>query len=279
MSETVLAAFQFDLHADDLDHNLGQVEAALRSAAAAGAQFVGLPEMWPTSFVDVGAGANELVERTEQALTRLEALSRELGLVVCGTAFAASTQKDRLYNRLHVVDGGRRVTSYDKVHLFSPTAEPWHFVAGKQPPEVVETSIGRVAGGTCYDLRFPELFRPAFRDGVQILCIPAQWPDARSGHWRSLVIARAIENQCFVVAVNRIGSVTIGRKRKRLTFPGNSLIVDPHGEVLAEGQGKQGLVTASIDLEVARQMRIHVPVEKDERPELYAQWESERVVK
>ncbi len=275
MSQTALAAFQFEPLANDVDHNLNEVERALRAAASAGMEFVGLPEMWPTSFVDVAGRAEELVERTERALTQVELWSRELGLVVCGTAFGASGDPDRLFNRLHVIDRGERVSSYDKVHLFSPTAEPKHFVAGDLAPEVSETKVGRVAGGTCYDLRFPETFRPAFRAGVQILCVPAQWPDVRIVHWRALAVARAVENQCFVVAVNRTGSVKIGRRGKELRFPGHSLIVDPHGEILAEGDAERGLVTAQVDLEVARHMRVHVPIEKDERVALYARWENE----
>lgn len=275
MSKTVLAAFQFDPQANEVEHNLANVEAGLREAAEAGAQFVGLPEMWPTSFVDVAGRAAELVERTEAALRHVEKLSRELDLVVCGTAFGDTGDPDRLFNRLHIIDRGERVSSYDKVHLFSPTAEPKHFLAGDAAPEVVDTLAGRVAGGTCYDLRFPETFRPAFRDGVQVLCVPAQWPDVRILHWRSLAIARAVENQCFVVAVNRTGSVKIGRRGKQLCFPGVSLIVDPHGSVLAEGGSDQQLVAVEADLEVARHMRVHVPIEKDERAELYARWQTE----
>lgn len=275
MSETVLAAFQFDPRANEVEHNLGVVEAGLREAADTGAQFVGLPEMWPTSFVDVAGRAAELIERTDVALGRIEELSRELGLVICGTAFGDTGDSERLFNRLHLIDRGERVSNYDKVHLFSPTAEPKHFLAGDKAPEAVDTLAGRVAGGACYDLRFPETFKPAFRAGVQVLCVPAQWPDVRILHWRALAIARAVENQCFVVAVNRTGSVKIGRRGKELLFPGASLIVDPHGVVLAEGGSERQLVVARVDLEVARHMRVHVPIEKDERADLYARWQTE----
>jgi len=275
MCQTTLAAFQFNPLAGEVDRNLAEVEKALREAAASGIQFVGLPEMWPTSFVDVAGQAEELVERTAAALQRVEELTRELDLVVCGSAFGPTGDPDRLYNRLHVIDRGKHVTTYDKVHLFTPTAEPRHFLAGDRAPEVVDTLAGRVAGATCYDLRFPETFRPAFRDGVQILCVPAQWPEVRILQWRALAIARAVENQCFVVAVNRTGTVKIGRRGKELLFPGASLIVDPHGAVLAEAAGESGLVSAQVDLAAARQMRVRIPVEKDERAALYSEWQRE----
>ena len=272
MSEVKVAAFQFDLEAGDVEANLERVEAALHAAATEGVQLVDLPEMWPTSFVDVGPRAAELVEVSEKAVDRVRELSGELGLTVFGSAFADAGARERLYNRWHLLDHGRRLDSYDKVHLFSPTAEPFHFVAGEAAPEAQETKAGLVSGGICYDLRFPELFRRAFRQRTQFIGLPAQWPDARAGHWVALAVARAIENQCFVIAVNRTGRVVLGRRKHELRFPGNSLIVDPTGEVLAEGTGDDGLVIAACDLEEARHFRVRVPIEKDERTELHGDW-------
>lgn len=272
MTEVKLAAFQFDLQAGEVERNLEAVDKALREAAEAGVQLVGLPEMWPTSFVDVGLRAEELARVSEAAVDHVCELSAELGLTVFGSAFADANAVERLYNRWHLCDRGRRLESYDKVHLFSPTAEPFHFVAGETAPRAQATSVGLVSGGTCYDLRFPELFRPAFRDHVQIIGLPAQWPDARAGHWTALAVARAIENQCFVVAVNRTGRVVLGRRKHELRFPGNSLIVSPTGEILAQGEGQDGLVIASCNLEDARHFRVRVPIEKDERTELHPDW-------
>lgn len=273
------AALQFDVRPDDPQHNLAAVEAGLRRAAREGVRVVSLPEMWPTSFADVTERREELLELTRCAWDAVAGWSRELDLCVGGSGFGDSADPARLVNRYRLFDRGECVLEYDKVHLFTPTAEGKNFVAGDEAPGVVETSVGRVACAVCYDLRFPETTRPSFSQGVQVLLVAAQWPAPRAAHWRALAVARAIENQCFVVATNRTGSEVLGRRRRRLEFPGNSLIVSPHGEVLAEGHGVDGLVAAHLDLEEARHYRVRVPVAKDRRPDLYARWTAEEAAR
>ena len=267
-----VAALQLDVRRGDVEANLARVEALLREARARDVALVCLPEMWPTSF-PTGDGPGEgALERTAAALERVRELSRELELVVAGSAFGPSPDPLRPTNRFHLLDHGELVARYDKVHLFSPTAEHESFTPGTHPPPVVTTTAGRVSAATCYDLRFPELARVAFRGGAELLLVPAQWPSPRAAHWRALCIGRAVEGQLVVVAANRTGTETVGRRGLELDFPGNSLVVSPHGEVLAEGRGEEGLVVAEVDLALARELRVRVPVAKDERRELYARW-------
>ena len=263
------AALQFDV-LDDPQANLDAVELGLADAARGGIELVVLPEMWPTSFPPAQADAESLLRVTEAANERARGLSAELDLCVVGSGFARA--RGGLVNRLRCFDRGAEILSYDKVHLFTPTAEGECFQAGEDPPATVDASIGKLSGAICYDLRFPEILRVPFREGVELLAICAQWPDTRAAHWRALVIARAIENQCCVVACNRTGSAEIGRRRLRLDFPGNSLVVTPHGEVLAEGRGEAGLITADLDLDLGRRLRTRVPVLKDDRSDLYRGW-------
>ncbi|TAJ19207.1 MAG: carbon-nitrogen family hydrolase, partial [Planctomycetota bacterium] len=115
----------------------------------------------------------------------------------------------------------------------------------------------------CYDLRFGELFVPLHAQRAELLLVPAQWPIARAGQWRALVIGRAVEAQAFVLACNRCGSASIGRRGETLEYPGNSLVVGPNGDVLAEGSAAGGWTTAEIDPAEARELRRRVPVEKD----------------
>jgi predicted amidohydrolase len=100
----------------------------------------------------------------------------------------------------------------------------------------------------------------------------ALWPVTRARHFRALVVGLAILNQCYVVAANRTGSDVVGRRELRLDFPGNSLVVDPHGDVLAGGAGEPGVIAADVDLDRVREMRTRVPVAKDQRTELYERW-------
>ena len=116
----------------------------------------------------------------------------------------------------------------------------------------------------CYDLRFPELFRRyAVRDKAKLILICAEWPQARVNHWRALLQARAIENQCFVAATNSCG------KTGGTVFGGNSMIIDPWGEIIAEAGADEALVTGEIDLSEVDRVRQTIPVFEDRRPEVY----------
>jgi predicted amidohydrolase len=251
-----LAALQFDVRRGAHEANFAAVERGLREARARGFELVLLPEMWASSFPDAGADLGALVALDERCVERVRELSRELELAVCGSSFAARGPA-RPANRWRLFDRGELLASYDKAHLFSPTAEPESFSAGAEPPPV-------------------ELTRRCFDERAELLLVPAQWPAARATHLRALACGLAVQNQCFVLVANRTGSEAIGRRELLLEFPGNSLLVDPHGVVLAEGRGADGLVGAEVDLDVARQMRRRVPVERDARPEVYAHWRAAR---
>lgn len=266
-----IGAFQFDVRRGEVAANLAEVEHGLRRARDSGLELVSLPEMWPTSFVVSGAGEEDarwLVE-TERAVARVRELSAELDLVVCGSAFGACDGGPPWTNRLQVFDAGREVLRYDKVHLFSPTAEHLSFTGGSESPSTVEVRGVKLSAVVCYDLRFGGLLRAPFLDGAELLVAPAQWPESRREHWRALVCGRAAEHQAFVLGANRTGVDLVGRRELELAFPGNSLVCGPGGEVLAEGAGEPGLVAAEIDPERLRELRKQVPVRRDQRPEAY----------
>lgn len=264
-----VAAFQFDVRRGDVAHNLAEVERGLAEAAARGIELVVLPEMWPTSFVADGE-AEAWLRATDAALERVQELSRALGLVVAGSAFGRGRAGELPRNRLTLFVRGERALDYDKLHLFSPTAEPEGFSAGDALPRTVATPLGRISGVVCYDLRFAAALRAPFRDGAEILVVPAQWPAARAVPWRALLCGRAAELQAFVIGCNRTGSDEIGRRKLALTFAGNSLVVGPDGGVLAGGDGRAGLVECTLDLADAHALRRAVPVRRDERRELDA---------
>ncbi len=251
-----------DCQAQDWNANLGSALERLREAARAGAELCVLPEMWPTSF---GAEFDQAAEDfTGQALARVAALSGELGIFVAGSAYGPVIE-GRPTNRMHLFADGELIWSYDKGHLFSPTAEHLSFAQGPEPPTAVETRLGPLSGIVCYDLRFPAWVRQPILAGAQVLLVCAQWPLARTSHWRALVLGRAVEGQCFVVACNRSGTALVGRRKMELNFPGSSLIVDPEGNVLAEGDPDTPLIFADIDLALVEDQRRILPVQKDER--------------
>lgn len=259
------AVHQFDVTCDAAA-NLAAAERGLRAAADAGARLVVLPEMWPTSFPPEG-GTPARLDETDAAWERVRELSRELELVVAGSGFGRTG--DLPSNRMLVLDRGEVASAYDKVHLFSPTAEGATFAAGATPPPVTATSVGRVCAVVCYDLRFAGLLDAPWRAGFDHLLVSAQWPVPRIAHWRALVVARAVERQCFVVASNRTGFAEVGRRRLPLEFPGASLVVSPHGAVLADAGAAEATAWADLDLGEARAYRTRIPLHKDERPDVY----------
>ena len=115
----------------------------------------------------------------------------------------------------------------------------------------------------CYDLRFPELSRRLALEGAGVICVPAQWPKPRQEHWRTLLRARAIENQLFVVACNACGLIG------KLDFFGMSMIIDPKGEVLVESGETDCEISARLDMQVMLDWRAQIPCLNDRRPELY----------
>jgi predicted amidohydrolase len=123
---------------------------------------------------------------------------------------------------------------------------------------------GQTTGSViCYDIRFPEWIRTYALQGMKVLFVPAQWPNPRLQHWRQLLIARAIENQMYVVACNRVG---FGGGSE---FFGHSLVIDPWGEVIAEGSEREEVVQAQIDLALVDEVRSRIPVFTDRRTSLY----------
>jgi predicted amidohydrolase len=157
---------------------------------------------------------------------------------------------------------GSEVARYCKLHPFSFADEDKHFAPGG---ETLSFAWGpfRVAPLVCYDLRFPEIFRHQTRLGAQIFVVIANWPAPRDAHWQALLRARAIENQAYVLGVNRVG------RDPKLAYAGHSLIIDPRGETLSAGSEREELVVAHLELESLLEYRRQFPALIDMRAEYF----------
>ncbi len=258
------ACLQFDVRAGDVAANLSAMRAAVDEAVEAGARLCVLPELWSTSFL--ATIDDQALRDADEAERELRALSRQHGLVTVGSTLERAG--GLVHNTAYVYDGGELAGTYRKIHLFSPNAEHRHHAPG-DTPLVVQTSVGKLGVLICYDLRFPELARYYFHRGVEILAVPGQWPEARSQHWRTLLRARAIENQMFVLGCNRTGQENSLRNGEPMAFPGDGRIVDPTGELLASGAGDAGALVATLEVRKARTMRRILPIAQDARPQVY----------
>lgn len=252
------AAIQFNIKQGDVVANLAYVRAALKRVAAQGVQLAVLPEMWSTGFAY--KDLNELAQRTEGIVAELLELSRELKLVIVGSM--PEPHGDKVFNTAYVADNGRLAGTYRKLHLFSLLGEDKAFDSG-DAWLLADTSLGKVGVIICYDLRFPELTRRLALEGAQVICVPAQWPKPRQEHWRTLLRARAIENQLFIVSCNACGMIG------KLDFFGMSMIINAKGELLAELGEQEGEALATLEMQTMIDWRAQIPCFNDRRPELY----------
>ncbi len=258
MKSLSAAAIQFNLSVGNINSNLEKGFSALRRASARGGQLAVLPEMWSCGY-DY-RNLKSLAEQTPQVLDAWREICQELNMVSVGSLPELADGK--IYNTAYVVDGGAVVGQYRKMHLFSTMQEDRFLTAGNQSL-VVETSVGRLGIAICYDLRFAELFRKLALDGAEIICLPAEWPKPRQEHWNTLLKARAIENQLFVVASNCCGI------QGKLDFFGHSQLISPLGKLLAFAGEEETELIAEFDPTEMEQYRKQIDILGDRRADIY----------
>lgn len=250
---------QFDVILGDMDANVNLVLQALDRLGKEDAGLAVLPEMWSAGFDNPNLA--EQARATPEILDNLSRTAARKEMVVAGSL--PELADGTVYNTLYVVDAdGSLAGAYRKMHLFSVNREHEFFGAGDRSV-VCDTLLGRMGLMVCYDLRFPELCRTLTLQGAQVVIVPAQWPKTRIRRWDILAQARAIENQLFIVGVNRCGS------ENRFVFGGHSIVVDPAGEVIFHAGDKPVVATAEIDLSRIEKVREFMPSLKERVPEAY----------
>lgn len=252
------AAIQFNISLGDIEANLRKALEGLTRARQKDARLAVLPEMWSSGYDYKRLPA--LAEETPRILNRLCNFTAENQMAVVGSL--PHKIEGKIYNTLFVVDNGKVTGSYSKIHLFSTMGEDRFLTAGDKTL-VLDTSVGRLGVAICYDIRFPEMFRKMALEGAEIICLPAEWPKPRQEHWRTLIRARAIENQLFLVAANCCGV------QSQLDFFGMSMLVSARGEVLAESGETDTELTAVFDFEEMESYRAQIRCYHDRRPEIY----------
>lgn len=257
MTNQRIACLQIDIQFGDVPANLREVAQQFK-ALGPDVDTVVLPEFWP-----MGYSLDQLAEIVEyDMLTPIITLAKQYNVDII--AGSVPTKRDgKFYNSLPVITRKGEVTFwYDKVHLFRLMDEE-KFLAEGTANGVFTLSGVRSAAVICYDIRFPEWIKTQMLQDVDVLYVVAEWPKQRLDHWRALLIARAIENQVYVVACNRVGS------DPNNTFGGHSMVIDPWGQVVSEADDQTGILTADIDLARVAEIRRNIPVYEDRRPDLY----------
>ena len=255
-----LSLGQMHLHLGEPAANYERVRAWTVEAARRGSGLVVFPELWSTGY-DLEHWQRHAAAPGEGMFARLAALAREQRIAIGGSVLEA--RDGRAYNAFALYDAaGALLATYRKVHLFRLMDEDQWLAPGDRL-ELVEAEWGLTGLGICYDLRFPELFRSYALRGAKLVLLPAEWPSRRAAHWQTLLRARAIENQLFVAACNRVG------ESKGEHFGGGSAVIDPWGEAVIEGGSGEALLTAEIDLGLVDTVRKRIPVFDDRRPDIY----------
>lgn len=267
-----LAALQISLHWEDRAANFDTVRAALSHAAPAlvpGSLLV-LPELFATGFtMNVETAADTDAAETEVFLRELAHTHQ---ITAVGGVLRRLPDGSGANEAVAIGPDGGLLCRYRKIFPFSPSGEADAFTAGKEIRTFAWNGF-TVAPLICYDLRFPEAFRAAAAAGADLFCVMANWPDRRHAHWTTLLRARAIENQAFVLGVNRSGTDPY------FHYAGGSMILDPQGATLAEAGPESAaaaadappprLLRATIVPETTASWRAQFPALRDRRPDLF----------
>lgn len=247
---------QLNIIWEERQANYAKIRAMVDKARPEAGSLLVLPEMFSSGFsMDVAKVREANPSQTEQLLgviARMHSI-----YIVAGQVTMGPDNKGR--NEAVVMDISGRVTMrYHKLHPFSIGGENQHYTAGDTI--ALFNWLGfMVCPFICYDLRFPEIFRAATRKGAHLFTVIANWPNKREHHWVTLLQARAIENQAYVIGVNRTGS------DPGHIYPGRTLVIDPHGAILADAGKEEQLIVADVDPAKVLSWRKEFPILQDTR--------------
>jgi omega-amidase len=254
-----IIGLQIDTRWEDKEANHANVSALVAEAAPPENSLIVLPEMFATGFsMNVGAVAEDRNRATQAFLSGLAA---DCGAYVLGGVVTRHEDGRGLNQAVVYAPSGRELARYSKMHPFSYAGETEHYAPGTGI-ETFACNSFTIAPLICYDLRFPEAFRAATRKGAQVLVVIANWPAPREDHWTCLLQARAVENQAYVIGVNRCGA------DPHNAYSGRSRIIDPRGVVLADAGSREGWIEADLDVRELLAYREAFPALADMRRDL-----------
>jgi omega-amidase len=244
---------------EEPDRTLEKADIFIRHAAVSGASLICFPEQFATGWDPESEKNREEIDGQIVSTLRESARDNQIGIIG-----SFRKRADRLpENTAVVIDkDGRVLTTYSKMHLFSPGNEQKGFFPGNN---LGIFPLGPLTCGVaiCYDLRFPELFRIYAQKGVHVVFVPAAWPLKRINHWELFITARAAENQMYIAGVNTTGITPVD------TYSGSSMTADPHGTIICRANDAEQLVFADLSPALVETARRSFPVDLDRKDALY----------
>lgn len=253
----IIGIAQINIDWEESNKNIKKVEEFIKKASENKAELILFPEMALTGFT---MNINKLLLSEEQIINWLKKAAINSNINV-GIGFAIKADEKGMNKYVIVSKEGKVLAKYTKIHPFSYGGENNKYYSGNEI-SVCKINEFKIAPFICYDLRFPEIFQIASKE-AQIITVAASWPQAREEHWITLLKARAIENQCYVIGINRVG---LGGG---LQYNGASMFVSPNGEVLNDISSKETLILREIEVKKIEEIKDEFDIKKDRKEELY----------
>ncbi|WP_413301678.1 carbon-nitrogen family hydrolase [Bacillus sp. 1P10SD] len=256
-----ISCIQMDIAFGNPYENYHSAERLIEKAMETKPDILVLPELWTTGY-DLTRLDEIADDQAIQTIQFLQEAAKKYQVHFVGGSVAARNDSGVKNTLIIINNEGQLVHQYSKLHLFKLMDEHLYLEAGTEKG-LFQLENRQFAGVICYDIRFPEWIRTHTSLGAEALFVVAEWPEPRLAHWRALLISRAIENQCYVVACNRSGSDPNNK------FAGHSMIIDPWGEVIAEAEDEEEILSAELNMDLVKGIRKQIPIFADRKPEYY----------
>ncbi|MBW2065198.1 MAG: carbon-nitrogen family hydrolase [Deltaproteobacteria bacterium] len=216
-----------------------------------------LPELWNIGFMNFDQYMSDAEGKDGPILAMLRNAARKIPSYIHTGSFVEK-EGDRYYNSSYLLSPeGEIIANYRKIHLFGYNSRESQILTPGNSVVVAETPLGKFGMATCYDLRFPELFRKMVDQGAEAFLVCSAWPYPRLEHWLLLNRVRAFENQCFLISANSVGP------NLDTVLVGHSMVVDPYGVVIAGSGDEEAVIRVDIDLDTVREARDKFPALMD----------------
>ncbi|MDQ1146932.1 omega-amidase [Bacillus sp. SORGH_AS 510] len=256
-----ISCIQMDIAFGNPTENYLAAERLIEMAMETKPDILVLPELWTTGY-DLTRLDEIADKQAKQTIQFLQESAKKYQVHFVGGS-VANHNENGVKNTLIIINKeGQLIHQYSKLHLFKLMDEHLYLEAGTEKG-LFQLDNQSFAGVICYDIRFPEWIRAHSSEGAEALFVVAEWPKPRLTHWRALLISRAIENQCYVIACNRSGSDPNNK------FAGHSMIIDPWGEVIAEAGEAEEILSAELNMDLVKDIRSQIPIFADRKPEYY----------
>ena len=253
----IIGIAQINITWEDSKKNMVKVESFVKKALGNKIELILFPEMTLTGFT---MNINKLLLSEKEIISWIKKVAIDNNINI-GLGFAIKIDGKGKNKYVIVSKQGKVLAMYTKIHPFSYSGEDDKYYNGDEIC-ICKINEFKITPFICYDLRFPEIFQIASKE-AQIITVAASWPKSREQHWITLLKARAIENQCYVIGINRIGS------GNGLQYNGASIFVSPSGEILNEVNSEEMLIIKDLEIEKIREIKDSFDIKKDRREKLY----------